>query len=116
MQHGELNPDIIRDLAARERVSFKKHTLLRMHQRKISVDEIKAALCECEVVESYPKDRPLPSALLLGFTKARRPIHAVLAINEEDEMLWVITVYEPTLVEWRDGFKERRVENDMSTM
>jgi hypothetical protein len=52
----------------------------------------------------------------LGFTKARRPIHAVLAVDEEDEMLWVITVYEPTLVEWRDGFKERRVEDDMSTM
>ena len=63
-----------------------------------------------------PKDRPLASALLLGFTKARRPIHAVLPIDEEDEMLWVITVYEPTLVEWRDGFKERRVEDDMSTM
>jgi hypothetical protein len=68
------------------------------------------------VVESYPKDRPLPSALLLGFTKARRPIHAVSAVDEEDEMLWVITVYKPILVEWRDGFKERKVEDDMSTM
>ena len=41
---------------------------------------------------------------------------AVVAIDDEDDMLWVITVYEPTPVEWRDGFRERRAEDDVPTM
>jgi hypothetical protein len=38
----------------------------------------------------------------------RKPIHGVVAIDEEEPMLWVITVYEPDLSEWEEGFEKRR--------
>jgi hypothetical protein len=31
-----------------------------------------------------------------------------VAIDEEEPMLWIITVYEPDLFEWEEGFEKRR--------
>jgi len=70
----------------------------------------------CEVIEIYPEDRPFPTGLILGFTEAGRPIHTVVAVSDEEDMLWLITVYEPTLTEWREGFRVRRMEDDMPTV
>jgi len=36
------------------------------------------------------------------------PIDVVLAVNASDGMLWVITVYEPKVEEWEEGFRTRR--------
>jgi hypothetical protein len=46
--------------------------------------------------------------LLLGCTDTGRIIHAVIAIDEDEPMLWVITVYEPNLIDWEEGFEYRR--------
>ena len=113
MPDQEIELEKIHDLATRERVALKKHTVLRMCQRGILIDEVKYALCSCELIERYPADRPLPNALLLGFTQVGRPIHAVAAINIREDMLWVITVYEPTLQEWRDGYRERKAGDEV---
>ena len=45
-----------------------------------------------QVVETYEADEPLPSCLILGYTQNNRPIHAAIAPDEAEEMLWVITV------------------------
>jgi hypothetical protein len=31
-----------------------------------------------------------------------------VAIDEEEPMLWIITVYEPDLSEWEEGLEKRR--------
>ncbi len=98
----------IRELAKKDRIAFKKHTVLRMHERKIHADEVKDALTKGEIVEDYPDDRPLPSYLVLGYTMKERPVHAVVAIDMEDKMLWIITVYEPNLENWENEFRRRR--------
>jgi len=79
-----------------------------MHQRGIFADEVKEALLSGEIVEDYPRDRPLPSYLVLGYTTKRRPLHIVVAVDPEEAILWVITVYEPKPEEWEEGFKKRR--------
>jgi hypothetical protein len=107
------NIEIIHKIAKKDKIAFKKHTVLRMHQRQISSAEVANILCMCELVEEYPNDFPLPSSLVMGYTEKRRPIHAVVAFNEEEDIIWVITVYEPTLEEWEKGFKVRRVKNEM---
>jgi len=28
--------------------------------------------------------------------------------NKEEGMLWIITVYEPNILEWQEGFEKRR--------
>jgi hypothetical protein len=99
---------IIRELAVRDRIAFKKHSLLRMHQRGIGVDDVRTALISGQVVETYEADKPLPSCLILGYTQNNRPIHAVIAPDEAEEMLWVITVYEPNIEDWEEDFRMRR--------
>ena len=100
--------ELIRNLAQRDRIAFKKHSLLRMHQRRMAVDEVREALTNGEVIETYEKDKPLPSYLVLGYSKRNRAIHIVIGMDEVQEMLWVITVYEPSITEWKAGFMSRR--------
>jgi len=48
------------------------------------------------------------SYLVLGNTSKNRYLHIVVAIDVNNFMLWIITVYEPNLSEWEIGFKKRR--------
>jgi hypothetical protein len=98
----------IRLLVSLEKVSLKKHCILRMRQRRISIDEFKEAMSHAKIVEYYQDDYPLPSALILGFTALGRPLHAVAALDQNGEMLWIITLYEPTIELWDDQFKNRK--------
>ena len=107
---SELKEERIRKLARNDRIALKRHTALRMHQRGISSGEVKEAL-QNWIIETYPEDYPFPSGLVVGYTRKKRAIHAVVVIDEnnlEDGMLWVITVYEPDISEWQEGFKKRR--------
>ena len=108
---SELKEERIRKLARNDRIAFKKHTALRMRQRGISSDEVKEALQNCKVIESYPNDYPFPSGLVVGYTRKKRAIHAVVVIDEENKgegILWIITVYEPNILEWEERFEKRR--------
>ncbi len=72
------------------------------------MDEFKEAMSHAEIVECYEDDYPLPSALIFGFTISGRPLHAVVALDQGNDILWVITLYEPTTKLWCDQFKTRR--------
>ncbi|MDZ7760769.1 MAG: DUF4258 domain-containing protein [Desulfovermiculus sp.] len=98
----------IQDLISAEKVAFKRHCVLRMRQRSISVDELKEAMLHAEVVEYYEDDYPFPSSLILGFTASQRPLHAVIAMDQKSDFLWIITLYEPTIQKWEADFKKRR--------
>ncbi|MFO7727265.1 MAG: DUF4258 domain-containing protein [Desulfonatronovibrio sp.] len=95
-------------LVEAEKVTFKKHCTLRMRQRSISVNEFKEAMKKAEIVEYYEDDYPFPSALILGYTSAERPLHAVVSLGQGNGILWVITLYEPSTKLWSDNFKKRR--------
>lgn len=97
-----------REWAAQDRFSLKRHSLLRMFQRSITVDEVKEALQNCEEIEEYPTDRPLPSSLVLGYTLQKRPLHLVIALEQKEKLVWVITTYEPDPTVWKTGFTERK--------
>lgn len=113
---ARLDVDKIRELVSRDKLAFKKHTIFRMYQRDISADEVKQTLQECKIIEEYPEDRPLPSGLVLGYTEDSRAIHSVIALDEIEEMLWIITVYEPSLSDWEEGFEKRRKNDEVPTM
>ncbi len=101
---------LLGELAKNDNLALKKHALLRMYQRKIMVEEVKEALLNGEIIESYPSDRPLPSFLVLGYTFKRRPLHVVVALDLEGDMVWVITVYQPSDEGWEEGFRKRKEE------
>ncbi len=100
--------EIIKALAKKDRIFLKKHSILRMYERNILADDVKKALINGEIIEHYPDDRPLPSYLVLGYAENKRTIHTVVAVDTEEQLLWVITVYEPNLEEWEPGFQRRR--------
>jgi hypothetical protein len=79
-----------------------------MRQRNIFVSEVEEALSTGKIIEDYSKSQPLPSYLILGHTKKGRPLHAVVAIDAEDKMIWTITVYQPNDLEWNEDFTERK--------
>ena len=101
--------ELLRSIATLDRIAFKKHSILRMRQRNITVDDVKWVLIRTgKVIEEYQTDHPLPSALILGHDKDGRALHVVIALDEAEPMLWVITVYEPNLNDWEKGFERRR--------
>ncbi|MCD6100433.1 MAG: DUF4258 domain-containing protein [Candidatus Marinimicrobia bacterium] len=89
------------------RIQFRLHAIRRMFGREISDEEVLKVIREGEVIEEYPNDEPYPSMLILGFVNDR-PIHVVLAVNEEESMGIVVTAYQPDPSLWRDNFRRRR--------
>ncbi len=91
-----------------ESLRYTGHALRQMFARSVSVDEVKAVVENGEVIATYPDDRPYPSDLLLGLGLSKRPLHVVLAYNEEDRSGYVVTVYVPDSKLWSDDYKSRR--------
>ena len=60
-----------------------------------------------EIIEAYFDIRPLPCCLILGFKMKNSPLHVVTAIDAEEQMLWVITVYRPSVEEWDATYRKR---------
>lgn len=85
---------------------FSRHALHRVVERNIAEQEIREAGAHAEIIEEYPDDKYSPSALLLGFTAAGRPLHFQVSYAAT-EMTKIITIYEPDPQEW-DNHRKRR--------
>ena len=86
---------------------FRVHALQRMIERRVSDSDIRFVVDNGEVIEDYPTDTPYPSQLILAWV-SRRPLHVVVAKNDEADSIIVITVYEPDPSQWDDEFKRRK--------
>lgn len=78
-----------------------------MFERRISDEAVKHVLQTGEAIENYPDDKPYPSQLILGWS-GNRPLHVVVAENNVDDEIIVITVYEPDRDRWNDNFRSRK--------
>ena len=97
----------IKEIAQLDKIVFKKHALARMLERSILSDDVKEVLLDFIPIEDYYDDKPFPSLLILGYTKDR-PLHAVVSFDIESEVIFVITIYEPSVELWDNNFKTRR--------
>jgi len=99
----------IRDLVQAGKYEFSQHAEKEREEDQIRVEELEAALKNCEVVEDYPQDRRGASCLVLGFAGSR-PIHAVCSIKSDPDELFLITVYDPSRHSWKwmDNYRRRR--------
>jgi hypothetical protein len=73
----------------------------------ITDSEVGEALEAAELLEEYPDDRPYPSCLLLGMTRAGRPLHLVAAYEEVAPRVILVTVYQPDPKKWEE-YRRRR--------
>jgi len=60
-----------------------------------------------ELIEDYSEDRPFPSGLFLGW-QGKKPLHVVITVDTDNNMVAVITAYEPTTEHFEPDFKTRR--------
>ena len=98
----------IRSKMLRRQYEFSKHTVDQSLIRNISVDEVEEAISgRCEIIENYPDDKYGPSCLILGFTKAGRPLHLQCSYPSRP-LIKIITLYEPSENEWIDYIIRRK--------
>jgi len=92
----------------KERIyEFSKHAVDQSIIRDICVAELEEAMAgQNEVIEDYPEDKYGPSCLILGYTKAGRPLH-VQCSYPSTSLIKIITLYQPDPDLWID-FRVRR--------
>ena len=78
-----------------------------MFHREIVKNDVIEVINTGLVIFDYPDDKPYPSCLMLGFINDK-PIHVVLAFDEESRIGIVVTAYIPGSQLWTEDFKSRR--------
>jgi len=94
-----------------ERLLYTKHAKDEMESEElgeIREEEVFETIVRGKIIEDYPEHEPYPSCLIFGTTSNNRPIHVVCAYSADDDMVIIVTVYEPHMVRWVDF--ERRVK------
>lgn len=52
--------------------------------------------------------RPLPDVLVIGWVSGQQAIHSVIALDEPNDRVFVVTVYRPDRMRWEDGYRVRK--------
>lgn len=88
-------------------VKFSGHAIHRMFQRGLNERDILYVIKTGVPVADYPEDEPYPSQLVLGFI-GKKPVHAVVGINEENDICYVVTAYVPNESLWSEDYRTRK--------
>ena len=88
-------------------VFFRIHAVQRMFEREVAVKNVIQALEFGETLEDYSDEMPEPGRLILAY-QGRRPFHVVASGSSKTNETTIITVYLPTLDQWKRDFKTRR--------
>lgn len=91
-----------KELCRRGAIKWTLHASQKMNKRKITADDVKAAIMTGETIKDYNDDKPYPSRLFLG----ENGLHVVASVGEGK--LWIITAYWPSLEIWESDMKTRR--------
>jgi hypothetical protein len=90
-----------------DRLVFSGHAVRQMCYRRISRDDVKAAIFYGEVVEEYPDDQPYPCCLILDYVRGI-PLHVVFSHDPATHTCYIVTAYIPDAEIWLNNFKTRR--------
>jgi len=97
----------VRACVRERRILWTYHVNMRLKGRFVARQAILDSVDSYELVESYPRDKYLPSYLFLA-----RPlgdaIHVLFAADVEGDNVRVVTAYRPSPDEWMDDLKTRR--------
>jgi hypothetical protein len=92
----------IKALVRQRRYKTSHHAEVERESETITIDDIKTAILNGELLEDYPNDPRGHSCLMLGTAEDGRPLHIVLTILTQVEEVLIITIYVPTLPKWLD--------------
>jgi hypothetical protein len=92
-----------------QKVLWSRHAIAKLVIENLSRQEVELALTSSDIVEDYPVQmRPLPDCLVLGWLIEGQPIHTVVAIDESNDRIFVVTVYRPDLRRWENDYRTRK--------
>lgn len=103
-----LNKRFIAESVKGNNFRLTEHSTIQRIERNITVEEIKRALLNGEIIEKNPKSKPYPSCLLLGWLRSGDPLHIKCSIGTKEPKLRIVTVYEPSKEEWESDYKTRK--------
>jgi len=91
------------------KILWSRHAIAELVSEELGRIQVEEALKASDVIEDYPPlHRPLPDCLVLGWLPNGEPVHAVIALDEAKDRLFIITVYKPSLEEWEDDWRTRK--------
>ena len=96
----------IREKIEAGQFEFSKHAADQTILRHVTLQEIREAIANGEIVEDYPDDKYGPSCLILGYTQSGRPLHIQCSYPSRP-LVKIVTLYEPDANLWID-FKVRK--------
>ena len=98
--------DQIRARIQADQFEFSQHAVDNSILRHITVQEVREALAQGEIIEDYPDDKYGPSCLVLGFTRSGRPLH-IQCSDPSRPLVKIITLYQPDPNKWIE-YRRRR--------
>jgi hypothetical protein len=91
------------------KVLWSRHAVAALVDDGLLRTDVEAALQHGWVIEDYPPARrPLPDCLVFATLVDGCPIHAVVAIDESNDRIFIVTVYKPTGDRWEDDWQTRK--------
>ena len=85
-----------------------EHATMQRIERDVTIEDIKRALLNGEIIEHNPKSKPYPSCLFLGWLRTGDPLHVKCSLGTREPRLRIVTVYEPSDEEWESNYKTRK--------
>jgi hypothetical protein len=82
---------------------FSKHGDGERQNDNLTIAEVEEALLTGRILEQYPDTGRGESCLVVGFTKAGKPIHVVCGTR--GERMSIVTVYIPTPPKFKNPFE-----------
>lgn len=101
----------IRDKIATGLFEYSRHATDQSILRRITSQELREAIGTGEIIEDYAEDKYGPSCLILGFTRAGRPLHVQCSYPSRP-LVKIITAYEPDPDQWVDSRIRRNRDGD----
>ena len=95
MNDNDIIKDKILNAIENGEIIWRKHSVIRMLERSIKREDVLSGLTKGEIINFYEDDKPFPSYLLLCYIQGI-PLHIVFSINEPENILYIITVYNPS--------------------
>ena len=105
-EDGFLDIEQIRMHVNQGDVVWRDHAIKRLHERKITRDDVRSAIYNGEIIEDRPDDIPTPCCLILGANIKGRYIHVICGML--DDLVYIISAYYPDPDRWEPDFRTRK--------
>lgn len=106
-----LSPDplaFIRRCVKQRKVFWTYHVNMRLQARHVPREAVLEAVGSFEIIESYPKDKYLPSYLVYAEHESGA-FHVLFATDVAGDNVRIVTAYRPDSGKWELDLKTRRL-------